>query len=55
MDRLRRIRVATGANGGLGDKMTVTLELRPDTEEAAKAAAEAKGVAVEEYLGSFLE
>ena len=35
--------------------MTVTLELRPDTEAAAKAAAQAEGVAIENYLQSFLE
>lgn len=35
--------------------MTVTLELRPDTEAAAKAAAQAEGIRVENYLQSFLE
>ena len=35
--------------------MTVTLELKPDLEAAAKAEAQARGVAVENYLQSFLE
>ena len=35
--------------------MTVTLELKPNVEAAAKAEAQARGVAVENYLQSFLE
>lgn len=35
--------------------MTVTLELKPSIEAAAKAEAQARGVAIENYLQSFLE
>jgi hypothetical protein len=35
--------------------MTVTLELKPTLEAAAKAEAQAQGVAVENYLQSILE
>ena len=35
--------------------MTVTLELEPTIEAVAKAEAQARGVAVENYLQSFLE
>lgn len=35
--------------------MTVTLELKPTVEAAAKAEAQMRGVAVESYLQSFLE
>ncbi len=35
--------------------MTVTLELKPMVEAAAKAEAQARGVAVENYLQAFLE
>ena len=35
--------------------MTVTLELRPDTEAAARAAAQAEGVGVEDFLKTLLE
>jgi hypothetical protein len=35
--------------------MTVTLELKPSIEAAAKAEAQARGVAVENYLQAFLE
>ena len=35
--------------------MTVTLDLKPTVEAAAKAEAQAQGVAVENYLQSILE
>ena len=35
--------------------MTVTLELKPSIEAAAKAEAQARGVAIENYLQAFLE
>jgi len=35
--------------------MTVTLQLKPAVEAAAKAEARARGVAVENYLQAFLE
>jgi hypothetical protein len=35
--------------------MTVTLELKPNIEVVAKAEAQARGVAVENYLQAFLE
>ena len=35
--------------------MTVTLELKPNVEAAAKAEAKARGVAVENYLQTVLE
>ena len=35
--------------------MTVTLELKPNVEAAAKSEAQARGVAIENYLQSFLE
>ncbi len=35
--------------------MTVTLELKPGVEAVAKAEAQARGVAVENYLQAFLE
>ena len=35
--------------------MTVTLDLKPTVEAAAKAEAQARGVAVENYLQSILE
>ena len=35
--------------------MTVTLDLKPTVEAAAKAEAQARGIAVENYLQSILE
>lgn len=35
--------------------MTVTLELKPEVEAAARTEAQAKGLLVEAYLQSFLE